>query len=549
MDDLDPTLAPEDALMQPIDQIVGENPEIMAIAAPEVPMGAETGLLPTPNQVMPMANAEIGAQAYADAADILDPFNMSTIEQIKNMTGAQYPTDPYTGQPLPENTGMSLPTGPAVIAPEQQLIQQKTGDVSTTTVQPTQGAMNALGGAREAVSLQEAALQDSVYIAEQLASDKALIDAKRLTAAADFASKSAALSREAERQAAINRDEIARLRQEYASQPWQSFWGSKDAGDKIMLGLAVGLGSLGQAQVGGQNLAMAFIQSNIDDHNKVQSERFRMLEAQLSAAQTNNVQAQQAIKNQFDNLVANKTAAYDQLDKQLAAISAKTNVQSARINAEKLRGELQLKANKELFEMENELSARTTNRTDVFSTKTMKGNPLAFVKADGQPMTEAQSKEYKMFLNVAPAMKDVEHLEDSGLTNTPQYAEFRKALINESRELGALGGMVNGGLVLARYDSLVDRVAAGNPAILAYARATRKIMVDKLRLDSGASIAPTEYGTHIQTYIPADNTVLRSPETQKGDLDQVRKYRRTFLESALGASGSATRPWYMEGQK
>lgn len=551
MADLDPTLAPEEALMQPIDQVAAEVPEIMAIAAPEVQMGAESGLIPTPNQVMPAASPEIGAVEFANATDILDPFNMSTIEQVKNLTGAQFPTDPYTGQPLPEAPAPELASlqSPAVVAPEQQLIQQKTGDISRTTVEPTAGAMGALQGARQAVSAQDAALQQEAEIATALAEDKALIDQARLAVASDYAAKSELLSREAERQAMINRDEIARLRQEYASQPWQSYWGSKEAGDKIMLGLAVGLGALGQAQIGGQNLAMAFLQSNIDDHNKSQAERFRMLEAQLSAAQTNNVQSQQAIKAQFDNLVANRAAAYDQLDKQLAAISAKSHVQKVQVGAEKFRAELNLKANKELFEMENELSARTTNRTDIFTGKTVKGNPLSFVRADGQPMTEAQSKEYKMFLNVAPALKDVEALEDQGLTNTQGYSNMKKALVNESRDLGALKGPVEGALMLARFDSAVDRASAGDPALQLYMRSVRKIMVDKLRLDSGASIAPSEYLAFIQTYLPSDITINRSPENQKVNLDQTRKYRRTFLESALGASGSASRPWYMEGQK
>jgi hypothetical protein len=274
-----------------------------------------------------------------------------------------------------------------------------------------------------------------------------------------------------------------------------------------------------------------------------------MLEAQLSAAQTNNVQSQQAIKTQFDNLVANRAAAYDQLDKQLAAMSAKTNVAAARNAIEKLRSETALKGNKELFEMENELSARTTNRSDVFSSKTVNGSPLSFVRADGQPMTEAQSKEYKMFLNSAPAIKDIEALEDQGLTNTQEYSNMKKALVNESRDLGALRGPVEGALMLARFDSAVDRASAGNPALQLYMRAVRKVMVDKLRLDSGASIAPSEYLAFVQTYMPSDITINRSPENQKINLDQTRQYRRTFLDAALGASGSASQPWYRETKK
>lgn len=539
---LDPTLAPDQALMQPVDQVVGENPELMLPATPEV-------MAPAP--VMSPVNPEITNVDYANATDILDPFNMSTVEQIKNMAGAQFPTDPYTGQPLPE--AVALPAAsvesPAILVPEQQTIQQKTGDTSRSVVEPTAGTVSALQGARQAVTAQDTALRAEAEIAGALAKDKASIDQLRAAAASEYASQAESLSREAERQAAINRDEIARLRQEYASQPWQSYWGSKDTGDKIMLALAVGLGALGQAKIGGQNLAMAFLQSNIDDHNKSQTERFRMLEAQLNSAQTNSVQAQQALKGQFDNLVASRAAAYDQLDKQLAAMSAKTNVQGAQVAIEKLRAESNLKANKELFEMENELSARTTNRTDVFSTKTVKGNPLSFVRADGQPMTEAQSKEYKMFLNVAPALKDIEALEDQGLTNTQGYANVKKALMGESRDLGAMKGMVEGALLLAKFDSAVDRATAGDPGLQLYMRAQRKIMVDKLRLDSGSSIQPSEYLSFIQTYLPSDITANRSPESQKINLDQARKYRRTFLEAALGASGSSSRPWYWEGQK
>jgi hypothetical protein len=539
----DPTLAPDQALMQPIDQVVGENPELLSVGTPE-------DMLPAPvmSPVNPAARLDSVSTGSVIKDTLLGP---NVIEEGMNAIGAQYPIDPYTGQPRPEAAASPAASvmSPAVLAPEQQTIQQKTGDTSRAVVEPTAGTVSALQGARQAVTAQDTALRAEAEIAGALAKDKMSIDQLRAAAASEYAIQAESLSREAERQAAINRDEIARLRQEYASQPWQSYWGSKDTGDKIMLGLAVGLGALGQAKIGGQNLAMAFIQSGIDDHNKSQTERFRMLEAQLNSAQTNNVQAQQALKGQFDNLIASRAAAYDQLDKQLAAMSAKTNVQGAQVAIEKLRAESSLKANKELFEMENELSARTTNRTDVFSTKTVKGNPLSFVRADGQPMTEAQSKEYKMFLNVAPALKDIEALEDQGLTNTAGYANVKKALLGESRDLGGFKGLMEGALLIAKFDSAVDRATAGDPGLQLYMRAQRKVMIDKLRLDSGASIAPSEYLSFVQTYLPSDLTMNMSPENQKINLDQARKYRRSFLESALGASGSASQPWYKEGQK
>lgn len=547
----DPNVIPSTALMTPIDQMALELAPIDAgLVEPPMSMGAETGLLQTPNQVMPAVTPEIGAQEFANAADILDPFNASTIEQVKNMVGAQYPTDIHTGQPLPPapQPDMAAMGGQAVIAPEQQTMTQKVGETATSTVAPTTGMNAALQGARAGVQMVDDAAVAQIDIAQALAEDKAVIDAERQLVASQYAGRAEELYRQAEMDMQSSRDEIAKLRQQYASQPWQSYWGSKDAGDKIMLGLAVGLGALSQSQIGGQNLAMAFIQSSIDDHNKTQDMRFKNLEAQLSAAQTGSVQAQQGIKMQFENLIASKAAAYDHLDKALAAISAKTNVESARVNAEKLRGELSMKNNKELFDMEKELAARTTTRMDIFNTRTVKGDPRTFVRADGQPMTEAQSKEYKLVLGAAPAIRDMEELERQGIANTQAFSDYSKALIGEFRQLGAIGGMVDGALLLAKFDSAANRAIAGNSGLQLYNRALRKVMVDKLRLDSGASIAATEYLPFVQTYIPSDLTINVSPADQALNLKQAQDYRRLFLEGSLGASGSANKLWYMGGK-
>lgn len=548
----DPNTIPATALMTPIDKLSVElQPMDAGLVEPPMSMGAETGLLQTPAQVMPSVEPGYGPLDMANASDVLDPFNASTVEQIKNMIGAQYPTDIYTGQPLPSAPppDMTAMGGQAVIAPEQQLISQKTGERAVSTITPTAGMDTALQGARAGVQMADEAAAAQVDIAQALAEEKALVDAERQLVASHYAGKAEALYRQAELDMQSSRDEIAKLRQQYASQPWQSYWGGKDAGDKIMLGLAVGLGALSQSQIGGQNLAMAFIQSSIDDHNKTQDMRFKNLEAQMGAAQAGSVQAQQGIKMQFESLIASKAAAYDHLDKALAAISAKTNVESARVNAEKLRGELSMKNNKELFEMEKELAARTTTRMDVFNTRTVKGDPRSFVRADGQPMTESQSKEYKLVLGAAPAIRDLEELERQGIANTQAFSDYSKALIGEFRQLGALSGMVDGALLLAKFDSAANRAIAGNPGLQLYNRALRKIMVDKLRLDSGASIAATEYLPFVQTYIPSDITINMSEADQALNLKQAQDYRRSFLESSLGASGSANKLWYMGDSK
>ncbi len=534
---------PEDALMQPVDK------EVEAI---QIPVPQQFGAVQGPIDVglpVGLANPEITvSEDYANAADILDPFNSSTVEQIQNMAGAQFPTDIHTGEQLPANPVPQIDQGPAVLSMGDQTVKTKVGETTTEQKTPTAGSKQALQEVKQAISDQDAAMQEQAKIDMQIAEDKTIIDAQRLIKANEYASKAENLFIQAQKDAEENRQTINQLRQQFAEQPWNSFWGSKSTGDKVILGLAVGLGALGQAHVGGQNVAMSVLQSGIDDYNKQQDLKFKAFESQLNAAQQYSVQSQQAIKVQYENLMASKMAAYDQLDKQLAVISAKTNVPSAQIKAEQARAALSLKANKDRFEMEKEYDARTTNRLDIFDTKTIAHDPRRFIKSDGQPMNEGQSKEYKAFLNSAPAIKDMEELEKTGIANTDEFANYKKSLLNEMRDFGVIKGPAEVAAWMARFDSMSTRASANQPSLVLYNRALRKAMVDKLRLDSGASIAESEYATFIQTYLPSDNTVLRGPEQQKMDLAQVHKFRREYLESMRGASGSNTPLWY-EGVK
>jgi hypothetical protein len=542
---------PTTALMTDIDQAavdIGlmDAPSIEAVPADDVMMGAEPAIYSDgPSATVP--NFGVTTEALNEA------FNPMTapreiLSNFQNMIGAQYPQSPE-GVPKPEILVPTPEFGGAVTQGGDQMVSRKVGEEALTEVLPTAGMNNSLQGARAGVAGIDAALVQEADIAATIAAEKETIDMVRSVEADMYASRMNALADQAEKDMEVSRTEIARLRADYASQPWQSYWGSKDTGDKIMLAIGVGLGALGQAKIGGQNVAMQLLNTQIDDHTKAQDARFKNLESQLSLAQSGSVQAQQAIKLQFENLVAAKVAKYDQLDKQLSAMISKTNVPAARAAAEKMRSETQLKANKELFDMEKELAARTTTRMDIFDTKTQKGSPASFLQRDGQPMTEAQSKEYKMVLNAAPQVKIMEDLEAGGLTNDKAYSNYVKALKNSFRNFGILEGPAAVSAWLTNFDNQINEVVAGDNRLQLYNRALRKVMVDKLRLDSGASIADTEYNQFIATYLPSDITVSRTPEGQAAGLAHVTRSRRDFLEAALGASQSPSRLWYMEGKK
>lgn len=544
------TGVPDTALMTELDKAAADL-AVDAVAAPEVQMGAEQGLtLQGPGGAPYTTNADYFNAALQAGQDLFNP-NVA-MEEIQTLVGSQAPTNALTGETLPPKAplpDMTAANTPVIIAPEEQLIREKVGETATTTVEPTAGMNAALGEVRAGVQSLTNTAQALVDVETEIAANKAQMDRARSVVADKYAADALAIQEQSKRELEENKKVIERIRQDLAAQPWQSYWGSKEVGDKMMLAIAVGLGAYSQAQIGGQNIAMTLLQSNIDDHNKSQAERFRTLEAQLNSAQAGSVQAQEALKSQFDILVANNKAAYDQVDKQLMAINGKANTEKARLETQKMADENRIKANETAFKLEEMLGARTTKRLDIFDSRTVKGDPRRFVTANGESMGEGQRKDYMAVMGMGEAVKDMEALEEQGYTTSAEYSALSKNLLNEYRELGALTGPVNGALILARFDSAVNRANARDVKSQLYTRAIRKMIVDKLRRESGSAIGMSEFVGQIQTYTPHDNTMNNDAASQAMDLDQVRKYRRSVLEGYLGSSGSANRLWYQGGNK
>jgi hypothetical protein len=546
---------PESAKMQPIDKLAADIMPAIDAVPTTAPMGAPSGTIDVAAPAMPVGlNLEnpkdpmMGAAGLAGA--LQNPYSLDTWQNFyNNMTGQKAPINLVTGEPLQTPNIIPLTDEPAVIAPEQQTITKKVGDTTTTMVEPTAGGLAALAATKDAAAGIDEAAKLKGQVAQEVALHKSEVDAKRALASDKYFQESEKLLTLAQQEMKKSQDEISRLRQEYATKPWQSFWGEKSIGDKLMLSLAVGLGAMGQAKLGGQNVAMALLNSKIDDFNKTQEGEFRKLESQLSSSQSNMVQQQQAIQGLFQNLVATRTAAYDQLDKQLANVGSRVNTLSAKAENDQLRNELKLKAQKDIFNMEQELAARTSTRMDIFDTKSVKGNPKAYVKADGSEMKESEAKAYSAFINIAPALKDIEELENNGFTNSTSYKNYKTALATSFRNFGVLNGPLDALAALNQFDSNMRQTLAGDVNAQRYHMAFMKMMTDKLRYDSGANIALSESTGFAQTYLPSDISENSDKASQEANLAQVRKNRRTFLESMLGTSGSSNKPWYAAGGK
>lgn len=543
------TEIPDTALMTPIDIAAPKIQDIEAVPleGPPQPMGAGTETIYGPGG-QPELSGMMSEGGVMGA--VQNPFSMDTWTNLSNnATGQAYPIDLTTNQPFPEQPVIPVDSTPeAAILPASVPVVQKTGENRVETVNATEGTNAALEGARQAVLEIDAKAAQQAQLAEQLSSLKGENDQARLTEADKFAHRAEELYQISQQEADQSRAEVRRLRDQYASMSWDTYWGNKGVGDKIMLGLAVGLGALSQSQIGGQNLAMTLIQSNIEDHTRAQTAKFRNMEAELTNAQNYSIQAQQAIKGQYANLAAQNAAAYDQLDKQLAAISARTNTEKARTDAERMRHELRLKNDKQLFDMEKELNGRSTVTQDVFKTSgSPVKDPTRFITFEGKPMNEQQSKNYSFLLQGAPAVKTMEELENQGITNTDQYAISRRALMNEGRA-GLLQGTIDAASAVLMIDNAIARYTAGNVALQNYFRNARIATGQKLRLESGSAIAPSEYLGEILKYTPGDITQNKSPETQASDLDTARQARRNFLMGFRGAAQSPNALWFEGGK-
>lgn len=476
-----------------------------------------------------------------------NPFAVETTSNFfDNLTGQQYPVDLRTNLPIsPINEPLPYNEVPALVPGTPMQIKEKVGSDTTTSITPTAEGKLAEKNMRSAATEADRIGQELIANAVIEAQAQKEIDTARAVVAKDIAIRADEIREISKREVEASLEQMHAIREELKNTPWESYWGSKSTGDKIMLGLAVGLGSLAQAQIGGQNLAMQVIQSTIDDHNTSQKQKFEGLRERLKMEGALSVQTQQALKEQAAILDASKVANYEMLDKQLETLKSKVRTPTAVLKIEQIQQESRLKREAEIARIQEKYATQTTSARDVFQVRTASDQERLTRRADGSEMNNFEQKEIGYALDAGFYAKRLEELENgTGITTTPAWTQTRNAMINEARSFGALMGAVSVAEAAVNFGTMLDKYAQANPQMQDYIRNVRGLLDARLRKVTGATINQSELANELQTMLPNGPSMNDRPEHQLADIQSAQKARRHKLETSRTLSGSSAKFWY-----
>lgn len=527
----------QDPMMTEIEAIPVETVAVPDILEPQVD--------PTLQTIVPMGgNENIVSGPTGLAGALEDPFNLQTwLNLEQNVTGEQYPINLATGQPAaPASVPVPTMNAPALM-PTQATVQQKVGSEQTQQLTPTPEGAMALQQLRDAIVTGDTIAQGQAALAYEMGSAQQVADAERAAVAERIDRRSQDILDVSRMEIQASMDRMNKLRSQLENTTWESYWGSKDTGDKIMLGLAVGLGALSQSQIGGQNLAMNIVQSTIDDHNKTQERNINLLTERLGKEGSTATQTQQALAQQYDLLKAGAVTSYDMIDKQLGSIQSKLKTADGVLKIQEMRQKLKVEQLAKLAEAEQSYALNTSKTRDVFASKVVdvSNSPI---RSDGQIMDASQQKELQFAMDFGYAARTLEELEDSQVTKSSKYQQIRNAMLNEARSLGPLTGLVSAAEAAANFGVIRDKYLTGDPALQKYFRYAQVLMDTRLRKVTGATINPGEYISEMFMMLPSGSQMNLGDDTMNADIQDAKNIRRQKIQSARDISMSPAPLWF-----
>jgi hypothetical protein len=554
----DPEFAAE---AEKIDELAAQLPEELPALNEQVieavptagPMGAVTTPYGEPTKINP--NAAVGGVPLIPdflAQEAVNPKGLVTPMANQVMTSFNPILDPVTGATKLEGT--TTPTSAENTFIERAPVQltEKVGEEQTTSYQRSP-ELNKRIKEIDAIKKEQAdAAQKVVNEINVIADDKAKLDAVRSEEGQKIAAEAQRLYTQAESERQYYRNEIEQKRQELASMKPETFWGSKSAADKIMLALSVGLGAWGQAEIGGQNIGLALLMKNMEEHDSLQKQKFKQVESELSLLQNYSVDAQKVINNQFTSLKALDIAQRDKLDAMLGSLESKVKTENERLKIIDARTKIQADITQKQAELEKDILQRTT-RTDFIKGVTgVVADPKAPYQVNGQPMSVEQSKKHALVLTGGEAEHIMSQLEDKAqLTKTQAYADYYKAkqrhleLFASGRMGGELYSSVKG---LMNSDPELRAILAANPDLTEYDRMNNQYLEELLREKTGAAIAANEEGNLLRVILPKPGSDNLSDAARDKDLQVSRDARRRYLRTARTISNSGIKFYFEEGK-
>lgn len=252
---------------------------------------------------------------------------------------------PGTPPPMPQappaapEPAPAAPPAPAPAAPQGPVMATVGGAPAHEVLKagPTQIALiNKAEGIRES-AIGRAAEQEKKSALNQAMSASVMKDDAQ---AKMQAAQAAQLEEKQQMEAAGNR-----LREASAplNKPIEGFWSDKSLGVKVGMALAAGLGAFGAAFGNGQNPAMKFLESAIDQDSRTKQMNFQRQTAVRDAAQQdfNNMAKQIGMQPASDLY---KAAMQEKLAAQAMQTAASSKLPEIQAGAEKARAELQAAA-------------------------------------------------------------------------------------------------------------------------------------------------------------------------------------------------------------
>lgn len=505
------------------------TPDVAPTAASVVAPGPDTDMISGLTGLGGLIERPLDPQAWANLGS--------------NLTNAAYPINIATGQPMaPASDPVPTTNQPALVStPIVQ--QQKVGAEQTQQLTPTPEGALALQDLRDTIAMGDTIAQGRMALEYELGAEQQKIDAARAQAAEAIDRRSQEIVDISKQELQASMDRLNKLRTQLENTSWQSYWGSKDTGDKVMLGLAVGLGALAQSQIGGQNLAMAVLQSTMEDHETTQRQNINLLTDRLAKEGTTATQTQQALGQAHDLLKASSVVKYDMLDKQLASIQSKLKTEDGVLKVQEMRQKLKTEQLNKLLDIEKDYALNTTKTRDVFTTKVVDASN-APVRSDGQLMDADQRKELLFAVDFGYAARTLEELEDSQVTKSKKYHQVRNAMLNEARSLGPIAGLVSAAEAAANFGVIRDKYIAGDPELQKYFRYAQVLMDARLRKVTGATINPGEYISEMFMMLPLGAQMNLGDAAMDADIADAKKVRRQKIQSARDISMSPAKLWF-----
>jgi hypothetical protein len=491
-----------------------------------------TGVQPETPGSNPMGN-----QALAD---------QSAYQRLleKQSDPSMHPANPIPLQPLTSPDG--LLTTPVVSSqtPAGQVVTTAKSGEHDQLIADQQRSTKEQLAAQDVIAAQNIADQE---VKVQFEGEALLADQARAKIAGTYATEVKSFQTRAQADYQKARDEVEAVRAELAATPWGSYWDNKSTGDKLLLGLAVGLGAYSQSQIGGQNVALSMLNNMVSAHDKSRESHLEILKARGAAASSDSLHILDGAKKLEGLASASKLADLDQIKAQIDSIISQTNSPRLLANAQLLKSAIEDKGITARREIEDKLGARATRTENLFNTTTNSYDPYSYMTKDGTgrlvPMTEPQAKQNTVFLSQVPQEKILSKFENNtALLHDPQYVALYKALVKAPPK-GFVGANIADIDQLMQLGTDIDRAALNNPAMREYATAALHFIQLQTRKESGAAMPPEEVARNMQLILaPPAIMVDNDPVAQAHALGNGRAARRTMMKTNGAAAGNYAQP-------